>query len=206
MNFKQSVLTCALALSAFSTSTKVEAWESLPRLAADVTSNVADVLRDSDMMGDRGYAVSDLRYFLDASYRFQSTLSFYDYQNLWNAYSRSRSTWAYLRAYNYSYNKLMWIDGDMNEIRNFMDRGPLPPPPPRDRVISLTAPGKGGSTEGDRQAACQRASDRAFADVVGQCSRYRGNVQSTRYGSCNCRGPNRDLVCETHVVVSCVIQ
>jgi hypothetical protein len=86
---------------------------------------------------------------------------------------------------------------------------PNPPQPPRaPRVVTLRAEGVGGSTEGNRRAACDRAVSRApLGQIMRQCTQsMRGNILQSGYEACHCSGPSRDLKCRVNAYVDCAIR
>jgi hypothetical protein len=88
-----------------------------------------------------------------------------------------------------------------------MDR-PLPPPPPGPRVITVTGEGSGGTSNGDREGACSRATERSLDDVAQACSAQRGNLLNSSAGSCSCHrkpGSRDDYTCRVQSRGSCEI-
>jgi hypothetical protein len=75
------------------------------------------------------------------------------------------------------------------------------------RVIRVTGYGKGGTTEGDKRAACNRAYDRAEYDAESSCYRRYGNIIRMWENGCSCRrkqgGTNREYVCEAKIAADC---
>lgn len=76
------------------------------------------------------------------------------------------------------------------------------------RIVRIVGNGKGGTTNGDRDAACGRAYERAERDADRQCDRRDGEVLSTQDGNCHCRreaGSQDDYNCDATVEASCSI-
>lgn len=76
-------------------------------------------------------------------------------------------------------------------------------------VIRVQGYGKGGSTVGDRRAACGRAYERADDDAYFNCRHRNGYVQYVQENHCGCRvksGTRDDLVCEATVTAGCEVR
>ncbi len=77
------------------------------------------------------------------------------------------------------------------------------------RTVRLTGVGAGGTTHGDRDAACGRAYERAQFDAEDQCYRKDGDVLDSVEEGCSCRkkpGSRDDYNCEARVRLSCEVQ
>jgi hypothetical protein len=73
-------------------------------------------------------------------------------------------------------------------------------------VITIRKEGSGGTSRGDTGAACARAEERAFDEARFECSRRRGSVLDSVYGSCRCTkkaGSKDDYTCRTTVSLNC---
>ncbi|MEZ4813853.1 MAG: hypothetical protein R3A80_01430 [Bdellovibrionota bacterium] len=76
------------------------------------------------------------------------------------------------------------------------------------RVVRLVGNGTGGTTHGDKEAACQRGYERAEDDAYNQCYRRDGDVLDSYEESCRCRkkpGSRDDYNCDATVRVSCEV-
>ncbi len=76
------------------------------------------------------------------------------------------------------------------------------------RIVTVTGRGSGGTTNGDRSAACWRAEDRALYAVASSCSNMRGNLVSSYAQQCNCHkkpGSKDDYNCDVNAVGRCEI-
>lgn len=76
------------------------------------------------------------------------------------------------------------------------------------REIRITGNGSGGTSHGDRDAACGRAYERAENDAYDQCDNRNGDPLSMTQGSCNCRrkpGTRDDYVCDATVRLTCEV-
>ncbi|NCN28001.1 hypothetical protein GW915_10535 [bacterium] len=74
-----------------------------------------------------------------------------------------------------------------------------------DRVITVVGNGVGGTTHGDKRAACDRAED----DAASECSSRRGYLEYVRERSCNCQkkpGSRDDYTCRASVYGDCYIR
>ena len=191
----------ALLLAAAAAAPNAHAWEPLPRLANDVVSNTQDAIEVAYRVGDTGRALNDLVYFNRMAQNFAYTLSPFDFQNLRNAYQVSRSSWTWLRAYSYANEKFRWIDGDMQEITRQM--GGVPPIQPPQQIITVTGQGSGGTHQGNKKEACDRAQDRAIQDAHNACASQRGNVISSWASACSCHGPSNDYNCRASASAQC---
>ncbi len=168
-----------VALAAFSVAGIAQA--DVASLARSISYNSGDIVRISQYLGDYGSAYFDLTDFNRNAANFAYTLNFADYLRLRDSYLRSRLSWNFLRSYQHEPAKFAWIDSDMNRLG--FEMNPIPQP----HVYSLTARGGGGTTVGDKNAACERARERAQADIYGQCSGYHGAITSLSYSSCGCK-------------------
>jgi hypothetical protein len=77
------------------------------------------------------------------------------------------------------------------------------------RVITIVGHGKGGTTVGDKAAACDRAYERAEDDAYDSCADERGYVLSTEDDSCRCTkksGSRDDYNCEARVYADCEVR
>ena len=78
------------------------------------------------------------------------------------------------------------------------------------RVYSISGYGKGGTTRGDKRAACDRAYMRAEWDAEDTCHYdYDGWVLETRELGCSCRkkkGSKDDYNCEARVRTECEVE
>lgn len=74
------------------------------------------------------------------------------------------------------------------------------------RIVTVTGHASGGSSYGDRSAACNRAYDRAENEVAKQCSYHRGYLLNVVSMGCDCRGPSRDLVCRANARGECEVE
>lgn len=76
------------------------------------------------------------------------------------------------------------------------------------REVTIIGNGSGGTTHGDREAACGRAYERAENDALNQCERRDGYAVDLRQGSCGCRrkpGSRDDYNCDASVRLSCEV-
>ena len=170
----------ALGLSAFALiSNSAFSRESVPTLARDLVNNTTDVLRLSQQLGDYGYAYYDLENLQRSTVNFSYTLSWNDFAILRDSFQRSRYSWPSLRSYHSDPRKFQWIEGDMRELELQMHPAP--------HIITLTSQGSGGTTVGDKPAACERAQERAQFNLVEQCSQSHGNLLQFHFSSCRCR-------------------
>jgi hypothetical protein len=74
------------------------------------------------------------------------------------------------------------------------------------KIVRITGEGSGGTTHGDREAACDRAYDRATDDAENQCFNRDGDVLGSERNSCSCRkkpGSRDDYNCEATVRLNC---
>lgn len=86
---------------------------------------------------------------------------------------------------------------------------PRPYPVPTTRVITVVGRDSGGTSHGDRNAACNRAYSRAEYDAANSCASYRGYLISTRAAGCDCRrkpGSRDDYNCTATVYGDCEIR
>jgi len=150
-------------------------------VARSISYNTGDLVRLSQYLGDYGAPYFDLADFNRNAANFAYTLNFSDYLRLRDSYLHSRQTWGYLRSYQQEPNKFAWLDNDMRDLGMMMNPGPQPV------FYSLRAVGSGGTTVGDKPAACERARERAQAEVYGQCSNYHGAITTQSFSGCGCR-------------------
>ncbi len=76
------------------------------------------------------------------------------------------------------------------------------------RIVRIVGNGSGGTTTGDRDAACGRAYERAERDAERSCDRRDGDVLDYQDGNCSCRrvpGSRDDYNCDATVTASCSI-
>ncbi|MEZ4813887.1 MAG: hypothetical protein R3A80_01605 [Bdellovibrionota bacterium] len=76
------------------------------------------------------------------------------------------------------------------------------------RIVRIVGEGTGGTTTGDKPAACGRAYDRAERDADRKCDRRDGDVLDFQDGNCHCRkvsGSRDDYNCDATVTASCSI-
>lgn len=88
------------------------------------------------------------------------------------------------------------------------DPGPRPIPQPGygGRIVSIIGQGSGGTTAGDKNAACDRARERAYDDARFSCSARQGFPLDSTYSSCRCDrkpGTRDDYVCRTEINLNC---
>ncbi len=76
------------------------------------------------------------------------------------------------------------------------------------RELSIMGKGSGGTTHGDREAACGRAYERAENDALDQCDLREAYATDIRQGSCGCRrkpGSRDEYSCDATVRLSCEV-
>lgn len=76
-------------------------------------------------------------------------------------------------------------------------------------IVSIYKEGSGGTSSGDKTAACGLAEERAQEEARFDCSRRRGDVVDYTFGSCRCEkksGSRDDYTCRTTVNLSCELQ
>lgn len=76
------------------------------------------------------------------------------------------------------------------------------------RIVRVVGHGSGGTTNGDRDAACGRAYDRAERDAERSCDRRDGDILDYQDGDCRCHkkpGSRDDYNCDATVSASCSI-
>ena len=171
-----------------------------------VTTN--DLINFSYQMGDGGFAVNDLINLNRAAQQFAYSLNYNDYQNLRYYYQVSRQSWGYLRVWQYEQQRFSWIDNDMQTINYYYQNpGPGPGPGPGNpKVITVTGTGAGGTTVGDKNAACDRAQERAIDDAANSCSQHHGWVTSSQASSCSCKsegGSKKKINCRANATATC---
>ncbi len=74
------------------------------------------------------------------------------------------------------------------------------------RIIRISGNGTGGTTVGDKEAACERAYERAERDADRQCYDRDGESLGLRQDECHCRrkpGSRDDYTCEAEVTLQC---
>ena len=150
--------------------------------------------------------MNDLANLRMASSDFLYRLDYNSYLSLENAYKTSSYSWYYLNSYRYESARYMDVTNDFNAISYIMR---LPPPPPVPRVITVTGEGSGGTSGGDRDGACQRASDRALSEVAESCANQRGFLLNSNTGTCHCSkhpGSRDDYTCRISAQGSCQLQ
>ncbi len=67
------------------------------------------------------------------------------------------------------------------------------------QILPLTATGSGGTTTGDKVAACMRAQDRANINVTNSCFSKNGQLIDLRFSDCKCHkkpGSKDDYNCD----------
>ncbi len=77
------------------------------------------------------------------------------------------------------------------------------------KIIPLTAVGSGGTTHGDKDAACMRAEERAADDVEMSCYNRDGELTDLRLSACDCRkksGSKDDYNCEVTAFARCLVR
>lgn len=75
-------------------------------------------------------------------------------------------------------------------------------------IVRIIGNGSGGTTHGDREAACDRAYERAEDDAVNQCFRRDGDALDLSQGACHCRrkpGSRDDYACDATVRLNCEV-
>lgn len=74
------------------------------------------------------------------------------------------------------------------------------------RIVHIVGSGPGGTTTGDKEAACERAYSRAERDAERQCFNRDGEALSLRQEDCHCRreaGSRDDYKCTAEVTLQC---
>jgi hypothetical protein len=216
---KNFLVTMSLAWSALLFSAAPAKADSLDMLASRMSSNL-DYLYDlSIRVGDRGYELNDLANLRLASSNFLFRKDYNYFLALENSLRLSSSSWVFLNSYRYESFRYMDVQNDFSIISSIM-RQPVPQPFPRPvpqpfprpqpvrRVITVTNEGSGGTTGGDRGAACERANERALTGLAEVCGNQRGLLLNSSGGTCDCRkhpGSRDDYSCKVTAVGSCEI-
>ncbi len=178
--------------------TAVQAGADLPisYLANQIASNTQALVDTSYRVGDRGTALYDLEDMNRFARTFQYSLSSIDYRYLRSTYERARSSWYQLISYRYETTRYQMLTDDMETlIRQVESPGnppaPRPPRPPAGGIVIVRAHGSGGTEEGNRDAACLSAQDRALQSITGQCSNLGGYLGRIATQACSCRHRSR---------------
>ena len=77
------------------------------------------------------------------------------------------------------------------------------------RIVYVTGQGTGGTTHGDKEAACDRAYERAENNADRKCDSRGGDVMDYDQNSCHCHkisGSRDDYSCDASVEASCSIR
>ncbi len=180
----------------------------IQQLATNVAQTAQNLYQQSATYGDYGYPLNALSNLAVAAKQFAYSLSPYDYQNLKYAYNNSRSTWTQMYSYNYLYQQFAWLENQFNqlsyEVEHYQPQ-PYPPYPNYPYVVTVQGHGAGGSTHGDKAAACQRANDRSIQDAYNSCSQQNGQVVNYSTSGCSCSGPSSNLKCVVNTTASCQV-
>ena len=213
---KNLLITLSLTCSAVLFSAAPAKADSLQMAASRISGNLNYLYEQSVRSGDFGYALSDLGNLRMAATSFLYTPDYRNYIDLENAYRMSSSSWVQLNSYRYEMYRYIDVQSDFNTISSIMrfpapDPRPFPfprplPRPPERRAVSVTSEGTGGTTRGDRDNACQLASQRSLDSLTQNCGNQRGLLLSSSVGSCDCHkhpGSRDDYTCKVVAVGTC---
>jgi len=212
---KNFLVTISMACSAILFSATPASAQSLDMLASRMSSNINYLYDQSIRVGDRGYELNDLASLRIASSNFLYRLDYNNFLMLENSLRISSSSWMFLNSYRYESYRFMDVQNDFGVISSIMRQPfprpfpqPFPRPQPVRRVITVTNEGSGGTTGGDRGAACERANERAIAGLPAVCGNQRGLLLNSSGGSCDCRkhpGSKDDYSCKVVAIGSCEV-